>query len=134
VRGKPKRKSVCASALYVQAGLSPELNRLVSQRVTRGQCVECGGRPVERDSLCASCRSEYPKVTNIAEPDDAWQWRVRQANPPYLGSAFWAERIGVCEREGRNKVIGLFDSFDEAKQAAEKNRERSLRAAMEVSW
>ena len=134
MKGKPKRKSTCASALDVKAGFSPELNQLVSQRVTRGRCAECGVKPVLRDSLCASCLSEYPKVTNIAEPDDAWQWRVRQAKPPYLGSAFWAERIGVYEREGRNKFIGLFDSFDQAKQAAEKNRERSLRVAMEVSW
>jgi hypothetical protein len=134
MRRKPKRKSTCASALYVKTGFSPELNQLVSQRVTRGQCVECGGRPVERDSLCASCQCAYPKVTNIAEPGDAWQWRVRQARPVYLGSVFWAERIGVYEREGRTKFIGLFDSFDEAKQAAEKNRERSLSAAMEVSW
>jgi hypothetical protein len=134
MRGKPKRNSTRASALYVKAGFTPKLNQLVSQRVTRGQCAECGGRPVERDSLCASCRSEYPKVTNIAEPGDAWRWQVRQAKPVYLGSAFWAERIGVYEREGRTKFIGVFDSFHEAKQAAEKNRERSLSAAMEVSW
>lgn len=132
MRGKPKRKSACASALYVKAELSPELNRLISQRMARGQYAECGGRPVERDPLCARCWAEYPKITNIGEPDNGWQWRIRQAKPAYLGSAFWVERSGVYEREGRSPFIGLFDSFVEAKQAAEKNLERSLRAAQIV--
>jgi hypothetical protein len=122
---KPKR----ASSLYTQGRFSPELNQLASERIARGRCMECGGKPTERECLCASCWSEYPKITNIGEPDDAWQWRVRQTKPAYLGGAFWAERSGIFERDGRSRVIGLFDSFDEAKQATERNLERSIRAA-----
>lgn len=134
MRGKPKSKSTCASALYVKAGFSVELNRLLNERLMRGRCVECGGHPIERAPLCESCWSEYPRITDIGEPGDAWQWRVRQTKPAYLDGAFWAERNGIFEREGRGRVIGLFDSFDEARRVAEKNRERCLHAAMEVSW
>lgn len=134
MRGRPRPKSTRASALYVKAEFSLELNRLLNERLMRGRCVECGGHPIERAPLCGSCWSEYPKITDIGEPDDVWQWRVRQTQPAYLGGAFWAEQNGIFEREGRSRVIGLFDSFDEARRVAEKNRGRSLRAAMEVSW
>ena len=118
-----------ASVLYAKAGFSPELQRLFNQQWTRGQCAECGVKPIERDHLCARCWGEYPKITNVGEPVNGWQWRIRQANAAYLGSAFWLERSGVYEREGRSQFIGLFDSFDEARQAAGKKLGRSIRAA-----
>jgi hypothetical protein len=132
MRERPKPTS-CASALYVNAEFSVELDRLLNERLMRGQCVECGGRPIKLAPLCGSCWSEYPKITDIGEPDGVWQRRVRQTKPAYLGGAFWAEQNGIFEREGRSRFIGLFDSFDEARQAVVKNLERSIRAA-EIGW
>ena len=133
MRGGPNPKPLRASALFVKAEFSVEVHRLLNERLKHGQCAECGGDRVERAPLCAACWREYPKITDIGEPDDAWRWTVRQTKPAYLGSAFWAEQSGIFEREGRSRLIGIFDSFDEARQAAAKNLERSIRSA-EIAW
>lgn len=126
----PRKSLKKASLIFESEGCSRLLNKLLMRRVSFGVCVECGG-PLGDGSLsnfCRVCLAPFPIITNIGDPADAWQWRVVQTKPAYAGGAFRAERAGVFERRSI-RYIGEFGTFEQAREAAEKSRERSLSAS-----
>lgn len=123
------KESSKASRLYERVGLSKELERLLSERREHRQCVEYGGKPIAPGLLCAPCWREYPKNTNVGEPENGWQWRVGQTKPVYLGAAFIGERFAVFERESHPESIAFCDSVEVARRVVKEHRKRSLRTA-----
>lgn len=119
-----------ASTVFGSEGHSRRLNQLLMRRVSLGVCVECGA-PLgdgSSSSFCRVCLAPFPIITNVGDPRDAWQWRVVQTKPAYAGGAFRAERAGVFERR-TIRYVGEFGTFEKARGAAEKNRQRSLSAS-----
>lgn len=113
-RQKPQHRKRKAFASRLPLG-SAELNNLLSDRVMRGRCLECGAP--RNQHYCDACRARFPITTEINGPVDDWQYRVVQVRPAYESPAFRAMRVGVFERAGQEEQwLGCADTFEQAKR------------------
>jgi len=109
---------------------SSEQVRLAMDRISRGVCLECGGKRNNGGNFCAACLVGYPKEIDVAEPFGGWRYCLRQKGPAIPGlSLFEAVRIGIYEYKGRQQLIAICDSLEKARAAALKMQERSIRTS-----
>jgi hypothetical protein len=104
-------------------------------RISQNVCLECGGQRNGGGNFCAACLVGYPQETDVAEAYGGWRYCVRQKGPaiPGLG-LFEALYIGIYEYKGRSKFIAICDTFEQAKVAVLKARERSIAAVERYYW
>jgi hypothetical protein len=125
----PKGKNRALLASKRQPGSAHQI-ALVSFRVSRGRCIECGGARAGDGDFCVKCLSVFPKRTDIAAPIDAWQFFVVQTKPAIPGfMAFVIWREGVYERKAKPEWLGWADSLKEAEAIAQKKRDRVVACA-----
>src|SRR6266403_1019749 len=63
---------------------SEALRMLIYDRITHDVCLECGGPRVGSSSFCVKCLADYPRIENVGEPVDGWQYRIRLNYPAYM--------------------------------------------------
>jgi hypothetical protein len=96
-----------------------EQQRVVTERIGRGVCAECGRKT--SGVFCSESLAQFPKVEDIGYPVSGWQYRIVLKVPEYMGE-ITVERVDAFppERRNRREIIAFCQTREEAQKLIQK--------------
>lgn len=110
-----------------------EQQRVVSERVMRGRCVECAGKRDTSSYLCAECRKPFPIIEEIGRAN-GWIYQVHALGHPYMGEYRVVRTGAYGERTGRVETLALCFTAEQARKQAQSRINRGRAAANMRMW